>query len=214
LRVFDQRRHRAPRDHEAAERRQRHGNGDEKHHGLSSSIRLVEPQPEVNANTTVQPHDHEKRALKDGALRPEPRQLVQVVVVDPENEAGDARIDDVRQQQERNRQSEQDLNEFPGGEPKSRAVRQLHQGERHVRYQCSQQHERAGPGARDHPSPLLHRVHCLEVNEPKRRVEEVRGCEREQDQSGANPQPLGDVATEQDVHLGATSYNLLRACAL
>ena len=62
------------------------------------------------------------------------------------------------------------------------------------------QHERAGQRAGDHLPPRLHLVHGLQVDEPDRGVEEMRGGEGEEDQPRGDPEALSQVSPQQDVH--------------
>jgi hypothetical protein len=188
------------RHHETAECGERHGDGDEQQHGQSGAVGRIEPQPVVDADAAVQPHDEQKRALQDGARRPQARQLVEVVVLDAEVHVRDARVDDVRQQQERDEQPEAELEQFPGGKPQRGAPRQLEEPEPDMRHQRQRQHDRAGQGAGHHLAPRLHFVHRPQIHQADRVVEKMRGGEGEQDQAGGDPQALRDAAPKQDVH--------------
>ena len=132
LRVLDRQGHGAARDHEAAERGERHGDGDEQQDRRGGAVGRIEPQPEVQAEAAVHPHQQQQRALQDGVLGPQARQLVEVVVLHAEEHVGDARVDDVREQQERNEQPEADLEQLPRRQPQRRAVGELVERQRDV----------------------------------------------------------------------------------
>ena len=99
-------------------------------HRLGGAVGRIEPQPEMDAQAAVQPDHQQQRALQDGACRPQPRELVEVVVLDAEVDVGDARIDDVGQQQERDQKPKADLEQLPGRKPQRRAPCELVEPER------------------------------------------------------------------------------------
>ena len=111
-----------PADHEAAQRRQRHDDGDEQQHRLGGTVGRIQAQPVVQADAAVQPHEQQQRALQDGARRPQAGQLVQVVVLHAEEDMRDPRIDDMRQQQEGNSQPERDLDQLPRRQAQRRSA--------------------------------------------------------------------------------------------
>ncbi len=191
----------AARDHESAQRRQRDGDGDKQQQRLEGAIGRIEAQPEMDADAAVRPHQQQQRALQDRALRPQPRQLVEVIVLDVEKHVRDARVDDVREQQERDGEAEDELHQLPRRQPKGVAVGELVERQRDVRRQRHHQHERARQRARHHLPPRLHVVHGLQMDEPHRGVEEMRGGEREQNETRGDPEPLRELAPEQDVHV-------------
>ena len=205
LRVLDRQRHGAPPDHEPAERGERHGNGDEQQYRRRGAVGRVEPQPEVQAEAAVHPHQQQQRALQDGVLGPQPGQLVEVVVLHAEEHVGDARVDDVREQEERNEQPKADLEQLPSRQPQRRPVGKLVERQRDVSDERHHQHERARQRAGDHLPPSLHLVHGPQVDEPDRSVEKMRGRKGEEDQPRADPEALSQVSAEQDVH----GYNRL-----
>jgi hypothetical protein len=71
----------------------------------------------MDAHAAVHPDDDEQQALDDGARRPQLGELVDVDVVHIEEHVRDARVDDVRQQEERDRDTEQDLDKLPARQP-------------------------------------------------------------------------------------------------
>src|SRR5262245_11208123 len=65
---------------------------------------------------------------------------------------------------------------------------------------CEQQ-ARADPRASDDLAPGLHRLHRIQADETQRVIEEMRGGEREEHETGGEPQPLQDIAACQNVHV-------------
>jgi len=86
---------------ETAECRQRHHDGHRQQQRNGAPVGRVEPQPEMDADAGVHPHDDEQQALRQRARRPQPRELVHVEVVHAEEHVRDARVDDVGEQKKR-----------------------------------------------------------------------------------------------------------------
>ena len=153
LRVLDQQRHRPARHHEPAERGKRHRDGEEQQHRLDGAIAGREPQPVVQPHAAVHPDHQQQRALQQRAVGPQASQFVEIAILDAERNAGDARVDDVGEQQEGDQQAEAELGQLPGRQTQRRASRQLVEGETDMGNQRRHQQERAGHRARHHPAP-------------------------------------------------------------
>ena len=173
-RILDELRDGAARDHEAGQRRQRQHDGDEQKHRLRGAIGTAQTQPEVDAHAAVDPHQQQQRALEDGARRPQARELVEVVVLDVEEVVGDARVDDVRKEQERDQDAEAELDHFPGRQAQRGARRDLVERERDVDDEGGGEDDGADDRAGDEQAPALQLVHRFDMHQPDRVVEEVR----------------------------------------
>ena len=71
-----------------------------------------------------------------------------------------------------------------------------------VHEQREGQHDAADRGARDRRAPVVELDHRVEAEEAEGVVEEVRRREREEDQPGPEPHPLGQASSPQDIHPG------------
>ena len=200
LRASDQQRHRPAGHHEPAERGKRHRDGEEQQHRLDGTIAGRQPQPVVQPHAAVHPDHQQQRALQQRAVGPQASQFVEIAILDAERNAGDARVDDVGEQQERDQQAEAELGQLPGRQTQRRASRQLVEGETDMGNERRHQQERAGHRARHHEAPALHGMHRIDMDQPERMIEKVRGRKQEQHEPGRDPEPLQRVSAEQNVH--------------
>ncbi len=151
--------------------------------------------------------------MRQRARRPQARELVDVKIVHAEEHMRDARVDDVRKQQERYGEAECHLQRLPARQPQGGAAGELVERQPDVSDERAEQNDRAGPRPRHRPAPLLHVLHPVHAEEAERVIEEVRQDEREQDEPGGEPQPLEDVAAPKDVHTDR-ARSLLPQCII
>ena len=137
----------------------------------------LEGQPFVEAKAAMSPNHNEKQALQSRARRPKPGEFVEVGVLDTEKDARDARVNDVREQKERDCDAQAKLRKLPGGKTQCGAHCEFVEAERDMGEKRQRQDRRARPGARDRPAPMLHIVHQFKTDETGGVIQKMGGGE-------------------------------------
>ncbi|WP_316170424.1 hypothetical protein [Bradyrhizobium sp. SZCCHNRI1058] len=177
--------------HETHQRRHRHRDGENNQQRLDEAVPAPEFQPMMQADAAVDPDQQQQRGLNPGRLGPQQRQRIEVAILNAEQRMSHVGLDDMRQQQQRDRKSGGDLNKLPRGQPPRAALNRLGERQHDMREQCRRQHDHSRPRSGDDQSPFLHLVHRLEAEQTHRMVEKMRRGERKQDEAGHEPDVLG-----------------------
>ncbi len=178
--------------------RQRHG--ERKQRLARVLVPGGQPQPVVDADAAVHPHHQQQRAVLERERGPDIGKLVGIGVVGAGQAGGAAIEHHVGDEEQRDREPADDLRGFPDRHLPGEPGRQLVEREQDVGDECAEQDDGAGPRARHHLAPVLHRLHRIDADEAQRVIEKMRGGKGEQDEAGCEPQPLQYVAACQDVH--------------
>ena len=155
----------------------------------------------MNADAAVHPHHDQQRALDDGTGRPQPHEFIEIIVFDAEVSMRNARIDDVREQQERDQQTKRDLNHLPWLQAQRRARGEFVERKHDMGHQSGQQDNGARSRPRHHPLIALHLVHHLDVDEADGVIEKMRKRESKQHQAGNQPRLLQGISARQNLHM-------------
>ena len=160
---------------------------------LPAFVPRLHAQPEPQSNDGVDPGDHQHRELKSAARRIGHEIYVQrsrvIAVVGAVERVGDPRVQDVIGEDERNRESEDELRRFGGGHPERAAQPQCPQRqavmcrERAVEDETA---ERAPPNLVD---KVKLAIHDLDRDEAQAVVDEMSRHVGEHDEARSQPEP-------------------------
>ena len=180
-------RHAATVEAEQGQRRDQHRDGE--HEVAHARIERLEPQPEVDAEAAVDPHDQQQHGLEHAeAGRPDPelQQLLGVSLVGAEQGLRAARAEHVVDEQERDGEAEHELGCLRAREAEAAPREQRPEAERHVGEQGGIEHDRARQRAPD-THDLEAELHRLDRDVAERVIEKVGGHEGEQHEPGREP---------------------------
>ena len=155
------RRHLPTGHREARQRRHRQGDGQ----GEQDLPRLRVPgrqaEPVVDADAAVHPYAQQQRGMLEGEHRPDVGEFEGVGVIGA-GEAGCAAVEDhVREEEERNGKSADDLSDLPERQLPGEPERNLVKGQRDMGHKGAEQDDRTRPGPCHDLAPVLHGMHRL-----------------------------------------------------
>ena len=191
--VFGERHDLPARLEEAEDGARRQQQREGKQERLPAFVPGLEPQPEAQADHRVHPGDHQHRELLHAVqgtgdeVRIEQRRVI--AVVRPVERVGDARLQDVRGEKERNREAEHQLRRLGerhfqrAAQPQRPECQAVMNGEGAVEEDAA---ERARPILIDLPQRL---VHHLDRYEAEAVIDEMGRHVGEHDEPRSQPQP-------------------------
>ena len=188
-------------DEEADQCQQRHQDRAKQEHVPPMAVALPRAQQEMDADHAVRPDQQQQQRLGQHRIGPQPPQHGVIALVDVEISAHHPGVDDVVDQQQRNRETERDLQHLAGRHLEGAAFGDPQQGKERMDHEGAVERHRADPAMPEPVAPVLDRLHRLDAEDSDGVVEEMRGREGEQDESRGQadiPAPGRDM-----LHAGA-----------
>ena len=161
---------------EPEQREQGHDDGDRVEHAQRVAVAAAQPQPVVEPDQQMDPDDDHEQRLPDHRhrARPDARNDGVIRRIRFQQGVGDARAEDVRNQQQRHRQPEDQLGELPRRHPQRLAYPQRVEAEQRVDDQRAVEHHRARHALPDRRQHFQQPVLGVDRDDAERVVEEMR----------------------------------------